>query len=69
MDEHDTIVWVYGSQNGRSQIVYQVTGSTNYKLGWVDTTVVLMNGAQIEPYYEIADGATPTPYPQNKSTG
>ncbi len=37
----DTKIWVVGSaKNGRYQIVYKVTGTSYYKLGWVTTGAV-----------------------------
>lgn len=41
----DKTVWRCGSSlNGRSQIIYEVTGTTNYKLGWVQNSVLASFG-------------------------
>jgi len=40
VDTRDTTVWICGEENGRVQIIYNVTGSNRYKAGWVDASAL-----------------------------
>ena len=40
VDAYDTSILVFGSEYGRTQILYSVTGYNYYKVGWVDSSAV-----------------------------
>ncbi|GHU75024.1 hypothetical protein AGMMS49992_18120 [Clostridia bacterium] len=42
VDTRDTTVWICGNQNGRTQIICSVTGSNNYKLGWINPNFMVV---------------------------
>lgn len=47
VDTNDTTVYAFGTENGRTQIAYNVTGTSTWKLGWVDSSAVRYASADV----------------------